>query len=108
VSRSLTDPSWSNTRVLDGDLVAGVAALTRHYGREVQVLGSRTVAQALVAAGLVDEYRLWPLPVVVGDGKRLLAPRRTCTGSTSSRRDGRGPGSRFTPTAGPGTAPVPR
>jgi dihydrofolate reductase len=35
--------------------------------------GSITVMGELIAAGLVDEYRLFVYPVVLGRGKRLFA-----------------------------------
>jgi len=71
-SRTLTAPSWSGTSIVDGDVVEFVRDLkTRHSG-EIQVHGSGDLLQTLIAHDLVDEYRLWLYPVVLGKGRRLF------------------------------------
>ncbi len=73
VSSTLTDPSWTNTTVLGGDLAAEVAELRRRHDGEVVVHGSARLARALLAADLVDELRLMVFPLLLGSGKRLFA-----------------------------------
>ncbi|GHI85168.1 dihydrofolate reductase family protein [Streptomyces xanthophaeus] len=71
-SHSLTEAGWEPTTILDGDVPARVAELKRRPGRELQVHGSARLAQSLLAAGLVDTFRLVIAPVVVGSGRRLF------------------------------------
>lgn len=72
VSTTLTAPAWQNTSVISGDVVEAVRALKERPGRELQVHGSWKLVQTLHNAGLIDEYRLLTLPVVIGTGKRLF------------------------------------
>jgi dihydrofolate reductase len=62
--------AWSNSSLLEGELVAGVADLTRE--QDVVVLGSTSVVHALAAADAVDEYRLLVIPTALGAGERLF------------------------------------
>ena len=70
-SRPLTQ-EWANTHVVDGDLVAFVRDLRTQEGGDIGVHASISVAQALLAAGVVDELRLVVAPAIVGSGRRLL------------------------------------
>jgi dihydrofolate reductase len=72
VSSTLTEPGWEPTTVLSGDPVAAVRELKEQPGQDIVVTGSITLTHALIAAGLVDEYRLFTYPVVQGRGRRLF------------------------------------
>jgi dihydrofolate reductase len=62
--------AWTNSSLLEGELVAGVADLKRE--RDVVVFGSTSVVHALAAADAVDEYRLLVIPTALGAGARLF------------------------------------
>ena len=66
------EPQWSNAHMIDGDLVEFARRLKDGPGGDIGVHGSISVAQALLAAGLVDELRLAVAPSVAGDGRRLF------------------------------------
>jgi dihydrofolate reductase len=72
VSNTLTSADWGETMILRGDAIGQVADLKKGGRGELQVHGSARLAQALHAAGLIDEYRLLVFPVTVGAGKRLF------------------------------------
>jgi dihydrofolate reductase len=71
-SRSLERAEWAPTTILSGDVSDQVAEVKRQPGRELQIHGSATLAQSLLAAGLIDELRLVIAPVVLGQGRRLF------------------------------------
>ena len=77
--RPLT-PEWSNSVQIDGDAADGLAALKAEDGPELQVHGSANLIQTLLAHNLVDQFRLWVFPVVIGTGKRLFGDGTTPSG----------------------------
>jgi len=65
-------PAWANATAIEGGLVEFVRELSWRPGGDIGVHASISVAQALLAAGLVDELRLVIAPTIVGRGRRLL------------------------------------
>ena len=73
VSTTLDDPRWEHTTVLRGPFQDEIRALKSKPGKDIVTTGSITLVHALIAAELVDEYRLFVYPVVLGRGARLFA-----------------------------------
>ncbi|HTY55864.1 MAG TPA: dihydrofolate reductase family protein [Candidatus Binataceae bacterium] len=71
-TRSLDQLDWKNSQRIGSDVVDGVRRLKASDGPELHIWGSGELLQTLIAAELVDEYRLWVFPVVLGEGKRLF------------------------------------
>ncbi len=72
-STTLKKADWKRTTVLNGALPEGVQKARAASGSGIlAVVGSGKLAQSLMKAGLVDEYRLWIHPIVIGSGKRLF------------------------------------
>ncbi|NUP08888.1 MAG: dihydrofolate reductase [Polyangiaceae bacterium] len=70
-SRTLQRADWNNSSIVR-DVVKDVAALKDRYRGEIQVHGSLDLAQTLIRHNLIDEYRVWVFPVLLGKGKRLF------------------------------------
>ncbi|HYM54248.1 MAG TPA: dihydrofolate reductase family protein [Solirubrobacteraceae bacterium] len=72
VSSTLGEPEWSNSTVLDGDVVEEVSKLRQAQDGNIVVHGSAQLAQTLIEHDLVDELRLMVFPVILGSGRRLF------------------------------------
>lgn len=73
-SRTLTSVG-PNATLLGGDLEAAVRALKADYEGEVEVAGP-DLAKSLTELGLIDEYRIYLHPVVLGQGAPYFAGPR--------------------------------
>src|SRR5947199_149541 len=107
-SRTLKTLGWNNSTLLRGDVVAAVAALKAQPGLDLQIIGSGNLIQTLQAASLIEEYKPWAFPVVLGhgwpssvpptlsssagavwsDGIRTIAARRSDTASMTQHGAG--------------------
>src|SRR3954469_6161883 len=71
-STTLKNPTWQNTRVIDGDVEARVRELKAQPGRDLLLQGSGVLLRWLLERDLVDELNLVIYPVVLGQGMRLF------------------------------------
>jgi dihydrofolate reductase len=72
VSSTLEEPGWERSTILRGTLREEVEALKSAPGKDIVVTGSMTLVADLIAERLVDEFRLFVYPVVLGRGRRLF------------------------------------
>lgn len=70
-SRTRTEFAWPGSTLVR-DVVNEVGGIKRRFEREIQVHGSCGLAQTLIENDLVDEYRIFVCPVLLGTGKRLF------------------------------------
>lgn len=75
-TRTLRRLDWANARILDGDLEPAIARLKSHGDGNIAVLGSGALVNELRTRDLVDEYRLFVHPLLLGTGKRLFREQR--------------------------------
>jgi dihydrofolate reductase len=73
VSSTLEHPAWTNSTVLNGDVVTEVSKLKQELTGEIVVPGSFQLVHTLMEHDLVDELRLKIFPVVLGAGQRLFS-----------------------------------
>jgi dihydrofolate reductase len=69
-STTLKKADWTNSTVIDGDLVDEVTKIKELPGQDILMFGFGPVARTLLQHGLLDEIRLWVHPVLVGAGSR--------------------------------------
>jgi len=70
-SRSVSEVSW-NATLLGPDIVGAIERLKAEPGKDLIKYGTSRLDATLLRARLVDELRLWIMPVVVGTGQRLF------------------------------------
>jgi dihydrofolate reductase len=72
VTKTLTSVEWSGSQILSGDPAASVRDLKQAGDGSITVLGSGVLVQTLIEHDLIDEYRIFVHPLVLGTGKRLF------------------------------------
>jgi dihydrofolate reductase len=70
-SRSLDEVTW-NATLLGPDIVTAIQDLKAQPGKDLIKYGTSRLDATLLGAGLVDELRVWIMPVVVGSGQRIF------------------------------------
>src|ERR687891_920680 len=70
-SRSLTEVTW-NATLLGSDVVAAIEQVKAQPGKDLIKYGNSRLDATLLGAGLIDELRVWIMPVVVGSGQRIF------------------------------------
>src|SRR5215471_2753777 len=92
VTRTLEQLDWKTSQRIGGDVVDELRRLKASDGPALHIWGSSKLLQTLIAADLVDGYRLWVFPVVLGEGKRLfesgVPPRSLSLVATKSTPSG--------------------
>lgn len=71
-STTMTDAQWNNSRVLAPEAALEIEELKKTSGKDMMIIGSASVVQALSLQHLIDEYRFFLFPVVLGAGKPLF------------------------------------
>ena len=72
-TRRAFEAAWENTELLVGEAATEVAALKQRTEGTIVLQGSSDLLRALQNASLVDEYRLFVFPLVLGRGKRVFS-----------------------------------
>ncbi len=84
--------TWNNSVALTDDIASQISRIKAEEGPLLQVRGGWRLIQLLLAHDLIDEYRLWTFPILVGDGKRVFAdgsqPRNIALRKTRWTPDG--------------------
>jgi len=71
-SRTLREAAWNNTKLVNGDLAGEVRRLKHEAGGDLTILGSGSIVARLTQDGLIDEYTIVVVPIVLGSGRSLF------------------------------------
>jgi dihydrofolate reductase len=71
-STTLEDLEWENSHLLEGDVPEAVAKLKQEPGQDLVMYGCHDLMNSLLEHDLIDEFRLWVYPVVLGSGRSLF------------------------------------
>lgn len=72
-SRTMDKASWSNTKLIKGDLATEVRKLKQESGSDMAILGSGSIVSQLTDVGLIDDLQIVVQPLLLGNGKPLFA-----------------------------------
>ncbi|MGE5084698.1 MAG: dihydrofolate reductase family protein [Bacillota bacterium] len=68
-SKSLNKVSWENSYLIKGDLLEEVQKIKSSPGPDIAILGSGSLVSQLTNAGLIDEYQMVIIPLILGSGR---------------------------------------
>ena len=68
-SRTLKKASWNNTKLVNGDTAVEVRKMKREPGEGMVIFGSGSIVSPLAQEGLIDEYQIVLIPVVLCKGR---------------------------------------
>ena len=71
-SRTLEKVAWKNSRLVKEITAEEISKLKQQHGKDLVIYGSGSIVSTLTQLGLIDEYRIFVNPVVLGGGKPLF------------------------------------
>lgn len=73
VSTTLEEPlPWGPASLLSQNVVEEIARLKQQPGQDILVYGTGRLAHTLLQHGLLDEHRLWVIPIIWDSGRRIF------------------------------------
>lgn len=73
---------WEDAKIVSGDAAPEVRKLKQEDGKDIVIWGSISLSHSLIKEGLIDEYQLRVVPVLLGEGKSFFP---SDTGTTSMK-----------------------
>jgi dihydrofolate reductase len=71
-SRTMDKASWNNTKLVKGDVAAEIRKMKQEPGKDMVIMGSGSIVSQLAHEGLIDEYQIVVIPVVLGKGRTMF------------------------------------
>jgi dihydrofolate reductase len=63
---------WNNTTIVTNNVVEEIAKLKQEPGKDILIKGIAMLVEALMKAGLIDEYKFMVHPFIMGTGKHFF------------------------------------
>ena len=71
-SRTMEKPSWNNTRLVKADVPGEIRKMKKAPGSDMVIMGSGSIISLLASEGVIDEYQVVVVPVVLGKGRTMF------------------------------------
>jgi dihydrofolate reductase len=71
-SKSLKKAGWNNTEIIRKKIVKTVHEMKQQPGKDMTILGSGNIIKQFAEKGLIDEYQLMLVPVIIGKGSSMF------------------------------------
>lgn len=71
-SRTLDQASWNNTRLVRSDPAEAIRRMKQEAGDDMVILGSGSIVSQLSQEGLIDEYQIVMIPLILGAGRTMF------------------------------------
>jgi len=72
LSRSMEKVNWKNSILINGEASDEAAKLKQKPGKDIVIYGSGRVVKSLMGKNLIDDYRIFVYPIILGNGKRMF------------------------------------
>jgi dihydrofolate reductase len=72
ISRTMQKPMWNNTRLIKADIAAELRRMKQESASDLVIMGSGSIVSQLAPEGLIDEYQVVVVPVVLGKGRTMF------------------------------------
>jgi dihydrofolate reductase len=71
-SKSLKRARWNNTGIIRKKIEKAVLELKEQPGKDLTILGSGNIIKQFAEKGLIDEYQIMVVPVIIGKGSTMF------------------------------------
>jgi dihydrofolate reductase len=71
-SKTMKEVTWSNTRIINENIIDEIQSLKQSEGKDMTILGSGSIVSQFADAGLIDAYQIMIDPVTIGTGISLF------------------------------------
>ncbi|MGO9481760.1 MAG: dihydrofolate reductase family protein [Candidatus Kryptoniota bacterium] len=71
-SRKMDKATWNNTKLVKENMVDEVRKMKQESGKGMVILGSGEIVSQLAQEGLIDQYQILVIPIVLGKGRTMF------------------------------------